>query len=211
MSDFELILASSSPRRAKLLQNLGLSFRIVKPGKVSEVLEGPAEEVVKRNALTKLRAVLKEVMASGVSDAVVVAADTVVLAPGGKVLGKPSSTGEAREMLNALRCGWHSVLTGVAVGVVKGAEQVAEEVFTVETRVRMRCFSDEELEAYLRSGEPLGKAGAYALQGLGALLVDRVEGDPYNVVGLPLARLHEALMRVAKVNLLELVPRPRPG
>ena len=204
-----LILASSSPRRVKLLRNLGLNPVVIPPKEVEEVLEGPAWEVVRRNAAAKLRAVLEEVktLTEGVGGkAVVVAADTVVVTRGGRVLGKPSSVEEAREYLKVLRCGWHSVLTGVAVALVEGGslrDEVATDV--VETRVRMRCFSDEELEAYLRSGEPLGKAGAYALQGLGALLVERVDGDPYNVVGLPLARVNELVMSVAGVSLLNIV------
>jgi len=210
----KLILASSSPRRVKLLRNLGLNPVVIAPKGVEEVLEGPAGEVVRRNATAKLRAVLEEVKAitEGVGGkAVVVAADTVVVTREGRVLGKPSSVEEAREYLKALRCGWHSVLTGVAVALVEGGLLRGEVVDVVETRVKMRCFSDEELEAYLRSGEPLGKAGAYALQGLGALLVERVDGDPYNVVGLPLARVNELVMDVAGVSLLEEVTRAGEG
>ncbi len=210
----KLVLASSSSRRVKVLKNLGLNPIVIAPKGVEEVLEGPAEEVVRRNATAKLRAVLEEVRAvtEGVSSkVVVVAADTIVVTREGRVLGKASNIEEARKYLKALRCGRHSVLTGVAVALIESGSLRDEVVDVVETRVKMRCFSDEELEAYLRSGEPLGKAGAYALQGLGALLVERVDGDPYNVVGLPLARVNELVVDVAGVSLLEEVTRAGEG
>ncbi len=210
----KLVLASSSSRRVKVLKNLGLNPIVIAPKGVEEVLEGPAEEVVRRNATAKLRAVLEEVRAvtEGVSSkVVVVAADTIVVTREGRVLGKASNIEEARKYLKALRYGRHSVLTGVAVALIESGSLRDEVVDVVETRVKMRCFSDEELEAYLRSGEPLGKAGAYALQGLGALLVERVDGDPYNVVGLPLARVNELVVDVAGVSLLEEVTRAGEG
>jgi septum formation protein len=118
-------------------------------------------------------------------NALVIAADTVVWVAG-RGLGKPAGREEAREMLHLLRGVPHEVYTGIAVAS-PGTGRVLDAV--ERTSVRMRSYSEEEIEAYLDSGEPLDKAGAYGIQGLGALLVEGIEGDWFNVMGLPLRRL----------------------
>lgn len=170
----ELILASGSPRRAALLESIGLTFRVVVP----DVDEGrlPDEEpdhYVERVARLKA-AVVDE------ADAVVIAADTTVVHEG-RVLGKPEHPGEARTMLLRLSGDSHVVFTGVAV---YGGRSMSSTVD--RTLVRMVEMTDNEIDRYVATGEPLDKAGAYALQGIGGMFVESVEGSASNVVGLPL-------------------------
>ncbi|CAN5856576.1 MAG: septum formation inhibitor Maf [Acidimicrobiia bacterium] len=180
----KLILASASPRREQLLNSLGLEFETVAPD-VDE-LRLPGEEpydYVERIARLKSAAV-------GNSDAVIIAADTTVVSEG-RVLGKPIHPDEARHMLARLSGTSHEVLTGVAVR--RGEETISAVESTI---VRFLPLTEEEIAEYVANGEPMDKAGAYALGGLGGLFVDRVEGSPSNVIGLPLhttARLCRAL------------------
>lgn len=182
-----LILASGSPRRAELLGILGVDFEI-EPPDVDETRR-PGEDpmaYVERLARAKAAA-----MAS--PDAVSLGADTVVVHDG-RVLGKPRHPAEARSMLRRLAAGRHHVLSGVAVAVTERDATVVE--VAVETAlVHFRPLTDEEIDAYVDSGEPLDKAGAYAIQGKGALLVESIEGHPTTVVGLPLPATRRLLSR----------------
>jgi septum formation protein len=187
----ELILASASPRRAELLKRLGVSFRTV-PSLVEEPPEagsGPRELALKR-AGSKARAV-----AERYPDNLVLAADTVVWCDG-RVLDKPQQVPEAREMLWFLSGRQHLVFTGIVL-CLSGRHR--EDVVT--TRVRFRELGLDEIDGYLATGESLGKAGGYGIQGCGALLVAEIAGCFYNVVGLPLARLGE-LLKEFGVDLL---------
>ncbi len=172
-----LVLASASPRRRRLLDVLGLDYEVV-PADVDErpYPEEEPELYVERVARAKAAAV-----AADAADAVVLAADTAV-AVGGQILGKPGHPAEARSMLRRLSGATHEVVTGVAVAPV-GVETVSA---VERTLVRMVEMTDEEIAAYVATGEPMDKAGAYALQGLGAIFVEWVDGSPSNVVGLPL-------------------------
>lgn len=178
----ELILASSSPRRADLLRGLGLSFRIV-PSGFEERHQGRTRDparFVETLALGKA-----EEVAGKVGRGLVLGADTIVILAG-EILEKPADPAEAREMLSRLSGRWHEVYTGVAL---VEAEGMASLVGHERTRVKFRRLEAEEIEAYVRTGEPLDKAGAYGIQGLGAILVERIEGCYTNVVGLPLTRV----------------------
>ena len=185
----EIILASASPRRAELLKRLGVSFSAV-PILVEELPrpEGtrgaePRQLALKR-AGDKARAV-----AWRYPQHLVLAADTVVWCDG-RILDKPESAPEAREMLQFLSGRQHLVFTGVALHLEASGLRQEDGV---ATRVRFRSLSQGEIDGYLATGEPLGKAGGYGIQGYGALLVAGIEGCFYNVVGLPLARLGEML------------------
>jgi septum formation protein len=182
----KIVLASSSPRRRRLMQQLGPDFTVVEPGPVGEVNSGRPEEAVLGNALAKANDV-----ADKHREAVVISADTVVVV-GDRVLGKPLSASEAEEMLGLLQGRTHRVMTGIAV--VRASSGIVESD-VVETRVRMLPLTDEEIRAYVETGEPMDKAGGYAIQGLGAVLVEEIEGCYYNVVGLPLSRLAQLLRR----------------
>jgi septum formation protein len=187
-----LILGSLSPRRSRILDGLGLEFLVDPSGIPEDALEGEdPEEHVRRLALAKATEV-----ASRHARGTVVGADTIVLL-GGRLLGKPDGPPEASEMLRAIRGRWHEVLTGVAaVRASDGASAVGAE----RTRVLVRDLSDEEVDEYVASGEPLDKAGSYAIQDCGAAVVERVEGCFYNVVGLPVVRLCRVLDELAAVG-----------
>lgn len=175
------ILASSSPRRAALLRLLVPAFSVIPPDVPEDAVRGPADLLV-----------LAERKAAAVAErhpeAWVVAADTGVFREG-RAFGKPRDLGEAREFLRALSGGWHTVATGL---VVRRAGQSFREL--VETRVLFRPLADWEIEWYLGREEVLDKAGAYAIQGPAAAFVERIEGDFYNVVGLPLCALWRLLL-----------------
>jgi septum formation protein len=175
-----IVLASASPRRRELLRALGLAFD-VRAADVDEAIRGgeSAFDAAERLAREKAAAV-----ASGAPDALVIAADTLVVLDG-EALGKPKDRADARRMLARLAGRAHEVVTGVALS--KGGRLASgREV----TRVVFAPMSPAEVEAYAASGEPDDKAGAYAVQGIGGLFVERVEGSPSNVVGLPVRLLY---------------------
>lgn len=189
-----LVLASASPRRRQLLAQLGLRFRVRESAVDESSLRGgfrdPAE-LTRILALAKAEAIVR--LEAG---AVVLGADTVVVLDG-DILGKPRDPSEAAAMLGRLQGRTHRVVTGVALAEgANGRRETAAE----ETLVTMRPLTRPEIEAYVASGEPMDKAGAYAIQGLGAALVTRVEGCFYNVVGLPLARV-TAMLNVFGIDV----------
>jgi septum formation protein len=170
------ILASESARRVDLLRAAGYDFETRKSG-FPELTLGDPRETVERNARGKALAVARD------PDDVVLAADTVVFLPAeGSILGQAKSDEEVRRMLLLLRGRVHEVHSGVAV--VRGDELAVRHVVT---SVRMRAFDEEQIEAYARLGEGVGKAGGYAIQGRAAVFVEWIGGDYTNVVGLPLA------------------------
>ena len=187
-----LILASASPRRRELLSRLGLSFE-VRPSGIDEVLtpEVAAPALATFLARAKARNIADHVGAEGDTPALVLGADTLVVLDG-RPLGKPASRDEARAMLRALRGRSHEVVTAVALIEVPGRREVTE---TVTSRVLMRPYGDSEIDSYVATGEPDDKAGAYAVQGIGAQLVAGVEGCFENVVGLPLGTTVRLLRR----------------
>jgi nucleoside triphosphate pyrophosphatase len=180
-----VILASGSPRRRALLEQIGISFSL-DPADVDEhMLPGETPEVYAvRVALDKARAASQRVKAG-----IVIAADTIVVV-GDTVLGKPVDAADARRMLNLLSGREHEVVTGLAV---MDAASRRSSVRTSVTKVFFRKLSEREISAYVATGEPLDKAGAYGIQERGALLVERIEGCYSNVVGLPLSLLGEML------------------
>ena len=193
-------MASGSPRRRELLGRLGLEFVVV-PSEIEERLDGaPTPEVVAALALAKARAV-----AARVGDGVVIGADTVVVIDG-VALGKPLDDADARAMLRRLRGREHEVVTGVAlIDAASGREESAAEV----TRVVMADVGDDVIDGYVATGEPLDKAGAYAIQGRGGALVAGFAGSYSNVVGLPL-RLTAELLRRFEVEVSDPGAEPEP-
>jgi septum formation protein len=188
-----LILASASPRRRALLGRLGLPFDVWPSGVEEPIAPNvPAAVLAIGLARAKARDVAARVRAAGGAAAVVLGADTLVVVDG-RALGKPASRDEARRMLRALRGRRHEVVTAVALVETPGGREHAD---AVTSQVLMRPYGDGEIEAYVATGEPDDKAGAYAVQGLGGHLVARVEGCYTNVVGLPL-RTTARLLRAA--------------
>jgi septum formation protein len=180
-----LILASASPRRAELLTAAGFDFE-VQPADVDETVlpdEDPKSYAL-RVARDKARAALADCRKSG---SVVLAADTVVVAAG-EILGKPVDAAEARRMLKTLSGADHEVHTAVVL-----LSPTAERSEVVTTRVHLLPLSDAEITWYVASGEPEGKAGAYAIQGRAARFIDRIEGSWSNVVGLPIATVYRLM------------------
>ena len=174
-----LVLASGSPRRRDILTHAGIPH-LVRPAEVDESVlpgEGPTAYVIR---LARAKATAAK---AGDSD-VVLGADTVVVADG-EIMGKPAGPGDARRMLKRLAGREHSVITGICLHCAGKSAEAAEE-----TRVRFVPMEDDEIEAYVASGEPMDKAGAYAIQGLASKFIDRIEGCYFNVVGLPVARVY---------------------
>ena len=188
-----LILASRSPRRSELLKQLGFDFDII-PSRVeerSDYPETPREQVIR----------LAEAKAADVEGQYpgrwVVAADTVVFVDG-TVLGKPKDPQEALDMLNRLSGREHSVLSGFAVRNFeknKGAHQA------VQTAVKMKPLTSAEMRWYVNTGEPFDKAGGYAIQGMGAFMIESIRGSYTNVVGLPLCELIQALNGLGAITV----------
>ena len=182
----EIILASQSPRRRELLALFGLPFTIC-VADIDETMDpaAPAAQEVARVSRCKALAVPRG------DDAVVIAADTIVVCEG-KVLGKPHSPEEAEQMLSLLSGRDHQVMTGVTV--LRGAQ---ERVFTEITDLHFRELTQKEIVRYVKSGEPMDKAGAYGIQGGAALFCEQMAGDYYNVMGLPVCRLGQVLKELA--------------
>lgn len=182
----QLILASASPRRKALLSLFGIPFT-VRAADIDETMdpEKPPFDEVARVSRSKALAVRRE------EEDVVIAADTIVVCQG-KVLGKPHSEAEAASMLRLLSGRDHQVMTGCTILFGDRAE-----TFTEVTSLHFRPLSEKEIQKYVQSGEPMDKAGAYGIQGGAALFCEKLEGDYYNVMGLPVCRLYETLCRTA--------------
>ncbi|MEN6441153.1 MAG: nucleoside triphosphate pyrophosphatase [Syntrophobacter sp.] len=181
-----LILASQSPRRKRLLESVGIEIQVVPSDMDEPELQGATPvETARRLACLKTGSV-----SSLFPGRWVLGADTVVVL-NGQMFGKPSDPAHAREMLQTLRGSIHEVITGICL---ENGERAVHRIAAVTTRVRFKPLADEEIEAYLRTGEPMDKAGAYGIQGIGAFLVAAIDGSYTNVVGLPLCEAVEWLL-----------------
>ena len=185
----KIIIASASPRRRELLGNMGLDFEIA----VSDADETavsrdvPPYMYVQELALLKAAAAAKQFVND--KEAIIIGADTIVVS-GGKILGKPHDESEAFSMLKELSGNTHQVYTGYCVMRISDAYTVCENVCTDVTFKRL---TDERISSYIATGEPMDKAGAYGIQGLGAMLIEKINGDYFNVVGLPVSMLADTL------------------
>ena len=196
-----LILASRSPRRRELLRAAGIEFRVVAPQfeeGTTRGRRGRYADLVRRSALEKAREVARR------HSGLILAADTIVVCQG-EVMGKPADEAEARRMLRTLSGRWHSVYTGVAL--VEARPYPGETAAGVgyncllgyeRTKVAFRRLSKAEIDWYVATGEPLDKAGAYAIQGRGAALIRAIRGCCTNVIGLPLPKVIEMLAEFAR-------------
>lgn len=184
-----LILASGSPRRRKLLDLMGLTYTVETPD-VDESFSGRPSETVMEISRRKAAAV-----AARHSDSIIIAADTLVFADG--ALGKPHTPERAKEMLRSLAGNWHHVYTGITV-INTRSGRILRNVD--KTRVHLVPMTEQEIDAYVATGEPLDKAGAYGIQGMGGMFVDRIDGSYSNVVGLPMSMLRIMLAQVGGVD-----------
>ena len=201
-----IILASGSPRRKELLEQVGLEFEIC-PAKGEEVIT----TTIPHEAVLELSRQKAEEVAGGIAaylehgipsqlvgeakgqDILVIGADTVV-AYGNKILGKPKDEENAREMLSLLSSNTHSVYTGVTCVFISADGKTGEHSFYEKTDVSMCPMSQEQIKRYIATGEPMDKAGSYAIQGRCAVYVRKINGDYNNVVGLPVGRLYQELL-----------------
>ena len=182
-----IILASSSPRRKELLRLLGLNFE-VDPGNYEERMDLNVPPRTLARFLSRKKA---DAVAAKYRDAIVIAADTFILFRG-RLMGKPHTEQEASRMLEALNGKTHSVITGFTVIDTTTGKRVSK---SVETKVSFKRLAAAEIESYVKTGEPLDKAGAYAIQGLGSVIVRKIDGDYFNVIGLPLSSFADALKK----------------
>ncbi|MCD8181701.1 MAG: Maf family protein [Firmicutes bacterium] len=185
----EFILASASPRRKELLEIMGLDFNVV----VSDADESavpkdiPARLYVQELALLKAAATAKTVLKK--KNAVIISADTIVTLDG-EILGKPKDEADAYEMLSALGGRVHEVYTGYCVMRIRDGKTVCK---SEKTEVEFKPLTDDKIRSYINTREPMDKAGAYGIQGKGSMLINRINGDYFNVVGLPVSALADTL------------------
>lgn len=188
-----LILASASPRRKALLEKAGIEIEVVP----SRIEEGIVKDEGPRSHVLRLAREKTEAATNRFHDRWVLGADTIVVIDE-EIMGKPETSVEARGMLSLLSGRDHWVLTGYAIVKRKGAAFVSD---VVETRVRVKHLSPGEINWYIRTGEPFGKAGAYAIQGVGCFMVEEIEGSYTNVVGLPVCQVLESLRVLGAIDL----------
>ena len=182
----QVILASQSPRRQELLHRLFDEFAVC-PADIDETMN---PNLTPKDAVAELSARKAQAIAQENPDAMVIAADTIVVC--GTIFGKPTDEADAARMLRELSGRAHQVMTAVTV---QCGAAVQTEVLV--TQVHFRPLREKEIAAYIRSGEPMDKAGAYGIQGRGALFIERIEGDYYGVMGLPVCLLHEMLEQLS--------------
>ena len=185
-----IILASNSPRRKEILSNLGLKFQVISPDIEEKTTQNAANLAVEELALQKASAVyeiLKQRNEEEQKNTLIIAADTVVV-HGLKILGKPKTASAATKMLQRLRNDTHFVMTGIAM-ILNGKVACQSEL----TKIHFTDIPDNELDDYVKSKEPMDKAGGYGIQGKAALWIDRIEGDYFNVVGFPVHRFYAML------------------
>lgn len=188
----KLILASASPRRTDLLKQIGLEYKII-PANIDENSEGffEAGKYAMEMSAKKAVSVAKRIQSTSTQDTFVLGADTVVSIDG-HLLGKPVDADDCHRMLKLLENKWHEVITGLSL--VRAVDLEINTDCEI-TRVKMPAFSQEFIERYIASKEPFDKAGGYAIQGIGSLMVERIDGCYFNVMGLPLYRLSKMLER----------------
>ena len=213
-----IILASASPRRRELLAQIGVEFEVRVSGREEIYYSTVPEEIVEELALAKAENVLEELRKellekqarkgnvtgktrtekadADIADTVVIGADTVVVLDG-RILGKPKDKADAEAMLAELQGRAHDVYTGVAVLSFDGRGEKSVYSHAVQTKVYVHEMSGKEIRDYVSTGDPLDKAGAYGIQGSFAAFVDRIDGDYYNVVGLPVSYIYQILKKTA--------------
>ena len=178
----KLVLASGSPRRAEILERAGWPYEVIVAG-IDETLLSNEDAAAYVQRLARSKA---EKVASGLDHGLVLGADTTVVVAD-QILAQPVDEADARRMLDLLNSKWHEVLTGVALVRVGGETRVAYET----TRVRFAEMADEEIDWYIGTGEPFGKAGAYGIQGKASLFIEEIDGDYFNIMGLPIRLVYE--------------------
>ena len=188
----KIILASASPRRRELLAQIGLEFEVKVSNKEEVYTSTKPQKIVEELALMKAENVASDLQAEGVElkNTIVIGADTIVVRDE-EILGKPKNEDHAYEILLSLQGRAHEVYTGVAILSYNNAGEKKIINHAVETKVHVHEMSEEEIRGYIATGDPMDKAGAYAIQGLCAKFIKEIRGDYYNVVGMPISRLYQ--------------------
>lgn len=199
----KVILGSASPRRRELLAQIGARFEARTSGREEVYHSTVPEEIVRELAIMKAENVAEDLadeQGRTPEDTIVIGADTIVVLDG-KILGKPKDEKDAADMIRALQGGSHEVYTGVAILDYDAQGEKNVSVHAVGTKVYVNPMDEAEISAYIDTGEPMDKAGAYGIQGRFAAYIDRIEGDYYNVVGLPVSYVYQALKRLGALCL----------
>lgn len=184
----KIILASTSPRRSELLKNIGVDFELAS----GNVLERPHPDEAPADYITRVARAKVMAVAHQRGSGLIIGADTEVVLDG-QILGKPLHEKDAERMLTRLAGRWHAVMTGVALYDVETKHEVAD---FDKTLVKFAPIGKKEIEWYVKTGEPMDKAGAYGIQGFGGLFVEEIAGNYYNVVGLPLPLVYRLARRL---------------
>ncbi len=188
----KIVLASASPRRRELLEQIGIKFDIVVSNEPEDEIDKSLspENYTSELALMKACNVAKKLTGTKRKDSLIIAADTVVYSDG-KILGKPKDSDDAFRILKSLSGKAHEVYTGICVMRLTDGYATSK---SIKTTVKFKELTDKTIKAYIKTGEPADKAGAYGIQGRGAVLVEEICGDYFNVVGLPLSALYDVLI-----------------
>ena len=188
----KIVLASASPRRRELLEQIGIKFDIVVSNEPEDEIDKSLspENYTSELALMKACNVAKKLTGTKRKDSLIIAADTVVYSDG-KILGKPKDSDDAFSILKSLSGKAHEVYTGICVMRITDGYATSK---SIKTTVKFKELTDKTIKAYIKTGEPADKAGAYGIQGRGAVLVEEICGDYFNVVGLPLSALYDVLI-----------------
>lgn len=202
-TDYKIILASGSPRRKQLLEQIGFEFLVCPSDSEETITSSGPDEVCMELSRQKALDVASGIKAynethsdiASDQDLIIIGADTIVAADG-EILGKPTDEEDAKRMLLRLSGRKHSVFTGVSFVFMSSDGRVGEYGFYEETKVKVYPIDEDEIDSYIKSGEPMDKAGAYGIQGSFAKYIEAIEGDYYNVVGLPIGRLYQELKRL---------------
>ncbi len=193
---YQIILASESPRRKEIMETMGISYQVI-PANVIEVVEETVpEEMVQALARLKTAEVLKkqQLQYPQYQDVIIIGADTMVFYKE-NALGKPRDVQDAARMLGMLADDTHEVITGVSI-IIKNKYGFEEQItFAVSTKVRVQPLTLEQINDYIATGEPIDKAGAYAIQGKFGIHIKEIVGDYYNIVGFPISKIYEVLMQ----------------
>ena len=202
--NYELYLASASPRRRELLDMLGFSYRLLLPNADENCTETDPGRYVAALAARKAEAAMELLIAEERKNALILGADTVVYA-NGEILGKPKDRADATRMLESFEGTTHHVYSGIALATASGTVSASEC-----TTVHFGAMSKAEIDAYVSTGEPMDKAGSYAVQGVCSMWIDGIEGCHFNVIGLPIRRLYKTLCEMG-IDPLSLRRKPENG
>lgn len=187
---YHLILASESPRRREIMDTMGITYEVMPANVIEEVEETEPERMVQALAAKKVNDIAGKLDKD--KNLIIIGADTMVFSHG-QALGKPKDKEDAVRMLQLLSGDIHEVCTGVAIIIRKKEEEIPLS-FAVSTKVKVHTLTNTQIEDYIQTGEPMDKAGAYAIQGKFGLFINSIEGDYYNIVGLPIAHIYSKLL-----------------